>query len=86
GAALTLQDNNTNLEIAGNLHIASNATFSFSGDGYIKFSNPGGDATNNIFCGSGASFVLQGSGQNDKIMEVQQSGYAINRIPTLLHS
>ncbi|MFO7790071.1 MAG: right-handed parallel beta-helix repeat-containing protein, partial [Bacteroidales bacterium] len=38
-----------------------------------KFSNPGGDATNNIFCGSGSSFVLQGSGQNDKIMEVQQS-------------
>ncbi|MEA1873307.1 MAG: S8 family serine peptidase [Bacteroidota bacterium] len=70
GASLTLLDDNTNLEIAGDLHIASNATFTFTGDGYIKFSNPGGDAANNIFCGTGASIVLQGSGQNDKIMEV----------------
>jgi subtilisin family serine protease len=86
GASLTLLDDNTNLEIAGDLNIASNATFTYTGDGYIKFSNPGGDATNNIFCGSGASIVLQGSGQNDKIMEVQQSRDAINRIPTLLYS
>jgi hypothetical protein len=83
GVSLTLLDNNTNLEIAGDLHIAPNATFTYTGDGYIKFSNPGGDATNNIFCGSGASIVLQGSGQNDKIMEVQQSSV---RFPAELSS
>ncbi|MFO7790073.1 MAG: hypothetical protein R6V32_05835, partial [Bacteroidales bacterium] len=73
GGTIDLYNEITLLEIEGDLHIASNATFTYSGDGYIKFSNPGGDATNNIFCGTGSSFVLQGSGQNDKIMEVQQS-------------
>jgi hypothetical protein len=84
--SLFLHDTESCIEIAGDLHIASNATFTYTGDGYIKFSNPGGDATNNIFCGTGASIVLQGSGRNDKIMEVQQSRHAINRIPTLLQS
>ena len=83
GASLTLLDDNTNIEIAGDLNIATNATFTFTGDGYIKFSNPGVDATNNIFCGSGASIVLQGSDQNDKIMEVQQSSV---RFPAELSS
>ncbi len=82
GASLTLLDDNTNLEIAGDLHIASNATFTFSGDGYIKFSKPGGDdASNNIFCSTNSSFVLQGSGQNDKIMEVQQSTVKLIGVP-----
>ena len=85
-ATIELSDSNSLLNIAGDLSIEDNAIFSILGDGYIKFSNPGGDATNNIFCGSGASIVLQGSGQNDKIMEVQQSRCAINRITTLLHS
>jgi hypothetical protein len=83
GASLTLLDDNTNLEIAGELHIASNATFTYSGDGYIIFSNPGGDANNNIFCGTNSSFVLQGSGQNDKIMEVQQSTVKIDWCSTV---
>ncbi len=73
GSNIILNDNNTVLDIKGNLEISENASFTFTGDGYIKFSNPGGDETNNIFCGSGASFELQGSGKNDKIMEVQQS-------------
>ncbi|MEA1874812.1 MAG: C25 family cysteine peptidase [Bacteroidota bacterium] len=67
---IILNDNNTCLNIEGDLSIEDDLIFTFTGDGYIKFSNPGGDATNNIFCGSGASIVLQGSGQNDKIMEV----------------
>jgi len=70
---LQLLDNSTSLEIKGQLEICDTTTFTYTGDGYIKFSNPGGDATNNIFCGTGASIVLQGSGQNDKIMKVQQS-------------
>jgi hypothetical protein len=83
GGELVLNDDNTCLNISGELHIASNATFTYTGDGYIKFSNPGGDATNNIFCGSGSSFVLQGSGQSDKIMEVQQSTVNINWCSTV---
>ncbi|MDA3911388.1 MAG: hypothetical protein PF448_08540, partial [Bacteroidales bacterium] len=78
-----IQGDDSYLEIAGQLHIADNIVFTYTGDGYIKFSNPGGDATNNIFCGSGASIVLQGSGQNDKIMEVQQSSV---RFPAELSS
>jgi len=85
-ALIILEESTSFLEIKGQLHIGTNTTFTFTGAGYIKFSNPGGDSNNNIFCGSGASIVLQGSGQNDKIMEVQQSRCAINRIPTLLHS
>jgi len=72
-ATIELSDSNSLLNIAGDLSIEDNAIFSILGNGYIKFSNPGDDETNNIFCGSGASIVLQGSGQNDKIMEVQQS-------------
>ncbi len=72
GTSIILADSDTKLEVAGNLNIHDNAQFTFTGNGYVKFSNPGPDATNNIFCGSGSSFVLQGSGQNDKIMEVQQ--------------
>ncbi|MEA3448732.1 MAG: cellulase family glycosylhydrolase, partial [Bacteroidota bacterium] len=73
GSSINLYNSESYVEITGDLYIENNATFTFTGDGYIKFSNPGGDATNNIFCGTNSSFVLQGSGQNDKIMEVQQS-------------
>jgi hypothetical protein len=85
GGEIVLESSSSCLEIRGNLNIADNIVFTFTG-GYIKFSNPGDDNTQNITCGSGASIVLQGSGQNDKIMEVQQSRDAINRIPTLLYS
>jgi hypothetical protein len=80
---LQLLDNSTYFEIKGELEICDTTTFTYSGDGYIKFSNPGGDATNNIFCGTNASFVLQGSGQNDKIMEVQQSTVKIDWCSTV---
>ncbi|MEA3448636.1 MAG: right-handed parallel beta-helix repeat-containing protein, partial [Bacteroidota bacterium] len=73
GSSINLYNSESYVEITGDLYIEDNATFTYTGDGYIKFSNPGGDATNNIFCGTNSSFVLQGSGQNDKIMEVQQS-------------
>jgi len=72
-ALIILEESTSFLELKGQLYLGNNTTFTFTGSGYIKFSNPGGDATNNIFCGSGASIVLQGSGQNDKIVEVQQS-------------
>ncbi|MDA3912359.1 MAG: hypothetical protein PF448_13480, partial [Bacteroidales bacterium] len=81
--AIILSDDNTCLNIGGELSIEDDLIFTFTGSGYIKFSNPGDDNTNNIFCGSGASIVLQGSGQNDKIMEVQQSSV---RFPAELSS
>ena len=81
GGILNLNSNNSIIEIAGDLHIGENATFTFSGDGYILFNKPGTDsADGNIFADSGASFVLEGTGKSDKKMEVQQSTL---RFPTL---
>ena len=73
GATIELLSNKTYINIAGNLTIAANAQFTFTGAGYIKFSNPGDDWTENITCGSGSSIYLHGSGQSDKVLEVQQN-------------
>ncbi|MBP7210698.1 MAG: hypothetical protein KBA02_05845, partial [Paludibacteraceae bacterium] len=58
GATIDLVDNNTCLDISGNLSIAANAQFTFTGAGYIKFSNPGDMYTENITCGTGASMLF----------------------------
>jgi len=73
GASINLLDSNTQIDISGDFQIAANAQFTFDGDGYIKFSNPGNDYTENITCGSGASMLFQGSGQSDKVLEIQQN-------------
>ncbi|NLA23362.1 MAG: hypothetical protein GX879_00180 [Bacteroidales bacterium] len=73
GAEIVLSHNTSNLEIVGNLHIAPNAQFTFSGNGYVKFSNPGADTTTNITAGAGASMLFKGSGKNHKVLEVQQN-------------
>ena len=74
GANVILEHTTSLLEIIGNLNIGVNAQFTFTGDGYIKFSKPGPDsAPDNIFAGTNASFVLEGTGKNDKKMEIQQS-------------
>ena len=75
GGELILYDTDTYIDIEGNLEIADNATFTFTGDGYIKFSKPGNDSEtqDNIIAGTNASFVLEGTGKNDKKMEIQQS-------------
>lgn len=73
GAAIELLDENTLLNFAGDLTIANNATFTFTGDGYVKFSNSGVDATYNITAGTGASMLFSGNGQTDKVLEVQQN-------------
>jgi len=74
-AIIILEESTSFLELKGELHIESNATFTFSGDGYIKFSKPGTDpeTQDNIIAGTNASFVLEGTGKNDKKMEIQQS-------------
>jgi len=73
GGTINLSGNNSLIDITGNLSISANTQFTFTGAGYIKFSNPGDDWTENITCGSGASIYLHGSGQSDKVLEVQQN-------------
>lgn len=73
GATIDLHNDNTLLNIAGNLIIENNAQFTFTGDGYVKFSNPGDDQITNISCGTGSSMLFSGNGQNDKVLEVDQA-------------
>lgn len=72
-AEIILNHASSFLEILGNLFIGNNAQFTFTGNGYVKFSNPGPDATYNITCGTGASMLFSGSGQSDKVLEIQQN-------------
>jgi hypothetical protein len=75
GANIELTNNNSILDIAGSLIINAYHSFTFTGEGYIKFSKPGNDleTEDNIIAGTNASFVLEGTGKNDKKMEIQQS-------------
>jgi hypothetical protein len=73
GGEIILSHNTSTLEIIGNLQIGTNAQFTFSGNGFVKFSNPGVDATYNITAGTGASILFSGTGQSDKVLEVQQN-------------
>ena len=63
GGTIFLQDASSVLEIAGNLHIGDNATFTTSGNGYVKFSNAGTwDNTYNITSGTNSAVVFKGTG------------------------
>jgi len=73
GTTISLSGDNSHIEIAGDLFIAPNAQFTFTGNGYIKFSNPGPDYTYNITAGTGASMLFSGNGQSDKVLEIQQN-------------
>lgn len=73
GANIQLLSNKTFINIAGVLTIAPNAQFTFTGNGYIKFSNPGIDNTYNISAGTGASILFSGNGKSDKVLEIQQN-------------
>ena len=68
---LVLTDDSSRIDIKGNLYIGDSANFTFTGNGYVRFSstlNP----SNNIFYGSGSSITLTGSGQSDKILEIDK--------------
>jgi len=73
GYQIELSGNDSYLNIEGNLNINGNTTFTFTGNGYIKFSNPGPDYTYNITAGAGASMLFSGNGQSDKVLEIQQN-------------
>jgi subtilisin family serine protease len=73
GAIINLQDNNSMVDIAGELEVKANAEFTFTGNGYVKFSRQGWmNNTPNIIAGSGSKFTLNGSGKTDKVLEATQ--------------
>ena len=62
------------LEIRGKnaLNIEDNATFTFTGSGYVKFDMPHSDhGVTNIIAGTNSKINLTGSGKTDKVLEVQ---------------
>ena len=84
GGTIFLQDASSVLEIAGNLHIGDNATFTTSGNGYVKFSNAGTwDNTYNITSGTNSAVVFKGTGQNDKKLEIEQSTVRFPQLDSL---
>jgi hypothetical protein len=68
GASISLLDDNTLLEINGDLEIGLDAIFTFNGAGFIRFNLPA--TTTNIIATPTSSIILEGSGKNDKIIEV----------------
>lgn len=84
GGTIFLQDAASVLEIAGNLHIGDNASFTTSGNGYVKFSNNGTwDNTYNVTAGSHSSVVFKGTGKNDKKLEIEQSTVRFPQLDSL---
>ena len=86
GAEIQLKGDNAVLELNGKLHIADNATFTFTypgaNSGYIKFNRGFGNwwdnwATGNqhITCGVNARIYLVGQSKTDKILEVNQNRF-----------
>ena len=78
GSSLTLQDANTVLEFKGNLHIGNNATFTFSGSGFVRFNMPTPnpwDYTFNVTAGTNASMIFQKNNRNEKALELLQDGF-----------
>ena len=76
GGTITLNGSNAKLEIAGNLTIAANKTFTFSGSGYVKFSSTASSA-NNITANAGSAISLTGTGINNKMLEIAQDRLTI---------
>ncbi|MBI4646632.1 MAG: hypothetical protein HY738_08600, partial [Bacteroidia bacterium] len=69
--AITLADDSSLLEIAGNLLLAPGTTFTYTGNGYMKFSNPAYPSVN-IIAGGNSSVLFNGTGKDDKVLEITQ--------------
>ncbi|MBI4645422.1 MAG: right-handed parallel beta-helix repeat-containing protein, partial [Bacteroidia bacterium] len=76
GSVINLKDDATMLEIAGNLEIAPNAAFTFTGSGFVKFSSPLYPSAN-IIAGANSSIILNGSDNSDKVLEITQESFYI---------
>jgi len=70
GANIVLNGPNSILEINGQLIIGNNATFTFTGDGFIKTGFYPCLNCDNILTGTNSSILLQGNGKQDKVLEV----------------
>jgi len=71
GGAIILEGNNSVIDFIGNLQIADNTTFTFTGAGYVKFSNTN-NPSYNIIAGTNSKIWLNGSGTSDKVLEISQ--------------
>jgi hypothetical protein len=94
GVAIHLLDNTSIMEIKGQLNIAANADFTYTGNGFVKFSNPN-SPSNNITAGSGSSMTFERSSSSQKALEVTQesllgpanlASFKINRCNVVLNS
>lgn len=69
GAMIELNGENAVLEIDGQLYIGNNATFTFTGNGLVRFHDSYPPKTN-IFAGANSTFSLQGTDIDDEVLEV----------------
>ncbi len=76
GTETVLLDDNSNIEIKGNLELGANATFTFTGNGYVKFSSPN-SPSENIIAGTGSSIDFVGNGQTDVVVEIAQESFYV---------
>jgi hypothetical protein len=70
GASIVLDGPDAVLEVKGRIEIGNNATFTYTGDGYLKTEFYPCLNCDNIIAGNGSKIHLEGSGMSDKILEV----------------
>ncbi len=68
GAVIELNGTDAILEIAGELILEDGATFTRNGTGFVRFKNATDES---LQIGIDAEFYLNGSGQSDKVLELQ---------------
>ncbi len=72
GATIILEDEEDVLDIKGDLLIGFNANFTFTGNGFVRFSGNDG-ASENITFRTNSSMSFNGNGQHDKVVEIIQN-------------
>lgn len=77
GAQIELLGSNAILEIRGNLTLADNAIFTFTGSGFVRFALPnmGG---NNITVGNNCELKFVGANAADKVVEIVDGTYLMS--------
>jgi len=69
GAIIQLNGNNAVLEIQGNLQIDNNTTFTFTGDGFVRWNTPYQPGSN-VIAGTNSQIKFNGTSRTDKVLEV----------------
>lgn len=70
GANIVLNGDSAILEIQGRVVLIGNASFTFSGSGFVRLNQMPGLATQRWSFGQGSSIRLVGAGRHDKVLEV----------------